>query len=178
MSLRATVAILDASAAAPSPPANRGALYVKSADSHTYWRNAAGTEYRISGNEVVDSGWIAATLAGTWTNFGSGWHTAAYRKIDGVVYLRGLVTGGTGTILTLPAGYRPAATLMFPVVVQTWTATTELTSGGVTAHTHTMTRNNVGSRSDVTAAGAVSVGTVPGFAGYASLNNIVFPAEA
>ena len=54
--------------------------------------------------------WIAPTLLNTWANVGAGFATAGYYKdACGIVHLRGLVTGGTAsTIVTLPAGYRPA----------------------------------------------------------------------
>ena len=60
--------------------------------------------------------WNVATLAGTWANHGIGWPTAAYRRVRGVVYLRGLVGAGTGTILTLPVGYRPVLREIFVTV--------------------------------------------------------------
>ena len=52
-------------------------------------------------------------FANNWTNYGSGFASAAFRKDPfGRVHLRGLVKGGAllGTIFTLPAGYRPAGT--------------------------------------------------------------------
>lgn len=54
---------------------------------------------------LTDSGWINMTLAGAWAT--SGGITPAYRKLNGVVYLRGRVASGTGTIATLPVGFRP-----------------------------------------------------------------------
>lgn len=65
----------------------------------------------------ADSGWLNATLENSWVNFGGSFATAQYRKIGSLVELRGVIKDGTSTdgttMLTLPAGYRPAATLIF-----------------------------------------------------------------
>lgn len=56
------------------------------------------------------SGWIPLTYANGWKDYGGGWEPGAYRVVDGVCYLRGLLLGGTysggTTITTLPAGAR------------------------------------------------------------------------
>ncbi len=57
--------------------------------------------------------WIAATLENSWVNYGSGKAAASYTRDPlGIVRLRGAIKNGTTTagttILTLPAGYRPA----------------------------------------------------------------------
>jgi hypothetical protein len=65
-----------------------------------------------------DAVWQVPTLAGSWTNYGSGYNPAGYRKdASGFVHLRGLVTGGSAvsTIFTLPVGYRPAYRNLFMV---------------------------------------------------------------
>lgn len=63
--------------------------------------------------------WRAATLQNSWVNFGSGWTNAEYMKdSQGIVHLHGLVKSGTiGSVpvLNLPPGYRPSATVTFPV---------------------------------------------------------------
>lgn len=61
--------------------------------------------------------WAAATLSGTWTNmYGAPYAAAGYNiDSDGVVRVRGTVGGGTGAIFTLPAGFRPANNMFFPV---------------------------------------------------------------
>jgi hypothetical protein len=53
--------------------------------------------------------WIAPTFQNSWRAFAAGWSTPGYRKIGDIVYLRGMVTGGTSpsTAFTLPAGYIP-----------------------------------------------------------------------
>lgn len=61
-------------------------------------------------------GWTAPTLLNGWVNYGSGYSTAGF-YIDpfGIVRLRGLVKSGTPTtIFTLPAGYRPPDSKLFP----------------------------------------------------------------
>ena len=56
-------------------------------------------------------------FAGSWKNFGGAFETAAfYKDPGGLVHLKGLVDVGSGTIFTLPAGYRPAKTEVFTVV--------------------------------------------------------------
>jgi len=57
----------------------------------------------------------------SWVNLGGGSATAAFKKdVGGNVHIKGLVKSGVvgaGTpIFTLPAGYRPGATLIFAVV--------------------------------------------------------------
>jgi hypothetical protein len=48
-------------------------------------------------------------FAGSWVNFGGSDSTAAFRRErGGIVRLKGTVKTGSGTIFTLPTGYRPA----------------------------------------------------------------------
>ncbi len=51
-----------------------------------------------------------------WTNAGSSWQTAAFFKDqEGIVHLKGLVSGGTDShAFDLPAGYRPPKNAVFP----------------------------------------------------------------
>tara|TARA_B100001564_G_C20470527_1_gene592415 strand:- start:46 stop:861 length:816 start_codon:yes stop_codon:yes gene_type:complete len=65
--------------------------------------------------------WIAPTFGTNWGNYGGTYNTAGYyRDGDGIVHLRGLVTGGsygsTGTIFTLPAGFRPGGRHLFSII--------------------------------------------------------------
>lgn len=57
------------------------------------------------------TGWISATLAGTWANTGGEYAPASYRMDElGNVHLRGSVGGGgvlPALVFTLPAGFRP-----------------------------------------------------------------------
>jgi hypothetical protein len=102
----------------------------------------------------ADTGWITPTLLNSWTNYGSGWNTAGYRKIAGIVYLKGLVTGGTqGTVVyNLPAGFRPIGGMHFANV----TSTAGAGSG------------NVNANGDILARGTT---------GYWSMDNVSFPAD-
>jgi hypothetical protein len=60
-----------------------------------------------------DTGWIDLTLLNGWVNYAVGTYpSAGYRKLNGVVYIRGLLKNGTVTAQTplanLPVGFRPA----------------------------------------------------------------------
>lgn len=76
---------------------------------------------------------IAPTLAGTWTNLGAGQPDVTYWKDPfGMVHLEGAVTGGgADTIFTLPAGYRPAAAQLFPVVANAVFSYLQIATTGV-----------------------------------------------
>lgn len=75
-----------------------------------------GSNWVVPGD---DTGWITPTLLNSWSNLGSGYVAARYRRLNGIVYVQGTVTGGTVTsgtnILNLPAGFRSSATMQFPV---------------------------------------------------------------
>lgn len=64
--------------------------------------------------------WTDATFAAGWSNaYGAPSPAVGYGKdyAKGIVYLRGNAQGSaTGTIFTLPAGFRPSADLIFPAV--------------------------------------------------------------
>lgn len=58
--------------------------------------------------------WQTPTLTNSWVNYGSGFNDAGYMKDSlGFVHLKGMVKNGTSgsAIYTLPAGYRPLATV-------------------------------------------------------------------
>lgn len=61
--------------------------------------------------------WHDLTLANSWVNVGGAFQTAQYRAMpDGTVMCRGSITSGTATTFaTLPAGWRPPATVQFAV---------------------------------------------------------------
>lgn len=68
-------------------------------------------------NSIV--GVTAPTLLNSWANAGGANAPAGYYKDgNGRVYLQGRVAGGllTQEVFTLPVGFRPAATVSFPVV--------------------------------------------------------------
>jgi hypothetical protein len=61
-----------------------------------------------------DQAWIPLAYQNGWVDYGAPYGAGAYRKDAlGFVHLQGLVkNGGAGTVIaTLPAGYRPAATV-------------------------------------------------------------------
>lgn len=78
----------------------------------------------LYGNNQTSSGtpvpavetWHALPLSNGWANSGGAVQVAQYRAMpDGTVVCRGSITGGVATTFaTLPAQYRPAATLQFP----------------------------------------------------------------
>lgn len=138
----------------------------------------------------ADTGWVAATLASGWSNYGSGYAAAAYRKWRGVTFLRGLVkragNAAADTILTLPAGYRPGGIGLYASVVAgmanvpTTDPPSEPFSTGVVNSIP-----NVAVRVDVSTSGAVTLNNgfaETGFGGgdvaFLSLAGIIFPAEA
>ncbi|WNV90319.1 hypothetical protein [Umezawaea sp. Da 62-37] len=67
------------------------------------WGDGATTDY-----------WRLLTLLNGWTNYGTEWSRAMYRRgVGDLVEVRGLVMNGTANhVGTLPAGFRPATTLL------------------------------------------------------------------
>lgn len=91
-----------------------------------------------AGSTIAQEAWTEpSTLLNSWVTYSGTFHPFGYMKDSmGFVHLRGLIKSGTANgIYTLPAGYRPAKTVMF--------ATATNPSG-------------TSSRVDVTAAGGVS----------------------
>lgn len=69
-------------------------------------------------SRASDEAYTDATYLNSWVDYGITHNKAGYYKtIDGVVRLQGAVKSGTigQPIFTLPAGYRPAKTLLFTV---------------------------------------------------------------
>lgn len=65
---------------------------------------------------ATNIGWITPTLTNSWSNVGSGFYSASYYKdLNGRVYLKGVVTGGSGSIFTLGSGYIPSGEIRIPV---------------------------------------------------------------
>ena len=68
---------------------------------------------------IDDTTWTApASLSNSWVNYGTPYANVGYRKVGGVVFIRGCVKTGTppSTLFTLPAGYRPSSQRMISVV--------------------------------------------------------------
>lgn len=95
-----------------------------------------------------------------WGNYGSTWETAGYIRKGGVVYLRGLIGGGTVTsgtvIFNLPVGYRPTSDKHF--------ATTAAASAAAFALLNVMANGDVKTND-------------PFSNTWASLANISFPID-
>lgn len=79
--------------------------------------------YRTVTGEMVDYWRSAGTMSNGWVNLGAPFASAAYRKEDSYVQLRGLVRNGTldpsggatSNIFVLPSGFRPESRLVFAV---------------------------------------------------------------
>jgi hypothetical protein len=80
-------------------------------------------EYRLV--PTTGDAWISPSLTSPWINYpgGGNYQPARYKKLaDGMVVVEGLIASnsvsvsGVSNIFTLPAGYRPTATLVFPTI--------------------------------------------------------------
>jgi len=69
--------------------------------------------------------WQTPSLATPWINYpgGGNYQGARYRRlpdrtvvVEGLIASNGVSVSGTSTVTTLPAGYRPTATLVFPTI--------------------------------------------------------------
>ena len=69
-------------------------------------------------DDGVDTGWVAPNLLNGIQNYGNGQADARYRKHYGVVYLQGVITGGSAndTIFQLPEGMRPQDKNVFTAI--------------------------------------------------------------
>ena len=66
----------------------------------------------VPANANVDTPWADMPMVNGWGNYGAPWETGMYRRVGGVVYMRGLIrTGGAqatqAVIFNLPVGFRP-----------------------------------------------------------------------
>jgi archaellum component FlaF (FlaF/FlaG flagellin family) len=89
-----------------------GSTYLKMGTGDVLWNGDS-----VSRNKPAVA-WRNATFLGSWTNFGSGFHNAQFRRMGDVVELRGLVRGGAqgSTIFNLPVGFRPLSRVLVPTV--------------------------------------------------------------
>lgn len=86
--------------------------------------------------------WQSVTLNAGWSNTFGAPYPSSSCIIDstGRVSMRGTVNGGIGTICTLPAGYRPLVTMLFPTIANAVTGRLSVDSAGdVTLTTGTAT---------------------------------------
>lgn len=109
--------------------------YTKSATSATVLRAQEGTpaSVHVAGEKFVhaptaadlvgDTAWHEVGAAGepafqnSWVNYGSGYSTAAFRKLSsGLVMLKGIIKGGANgnVAFILPPGYRPKEDQAYP----------------------------------------------------------------
>lgn len=76
-------------------------------------------EYIYNGTDWVQrSGspvWVTPTMENSWVSFGGAYQAPRYSKVGDIVTIQGHVKSGSllTAAFTLPAGYRPAATLTF-----------------------------------------------------------------
>ncbi|SUB30738.1 Prophage tail fibre N-terminal [Yersinia pseudotuberculosis] len=84
----------------------------------------------FTANKIANTPWIPLTLQNGWLPL-QGYHNAIYRKINGVVYVEGVITAGAWgesvVIANLPAGYRPSADQVSVMPIS------GSTQGGITA---------------------------------------------
>jgi len=84
-----------------------------------------------------DTAWTAVTYSNSWVDYGTGHNATGFRKVGTRVVLRGAMKSGTinAAAFTLPAGYRPTATVEMAVYSNNGTGSTEaivtITSAGV-----------------------------------------------
>lgn len=115
-----------------------------------------------------DSGWINATYAGTFQGYGTSWGNAQYRRINGVVHMRGLsrLSGANDysplTVFTLPVGFRPVGMWHLFIVAAA--------SGSM--------RVNVYDDGRVTTEGAIAGSPNISSSGWFSLAGVSLPADA
>lgn len=115
------------------------------------YRDPADGQWKTLFNGIstfsTDTGWIDLPLQNGWTNYGGQWETAQYRRVNGIVYLKGLIKPGTTTtqtvIATLPAGFRPKDDSHIDMAnsadtmgrINIWSSTGEIRVNGYTAAT-------------------------------------------
>lgn len=117
------------------------------------------------GNGMILDRWRTPAYATNWSDYNGGWEVGGYRMEAGnIVRLRGLIkhttTTATGTMFTLPTGFRPNNTHIFTCTSQ---------GAGAT---------NGGSRVDVNSSGDVYIvgHLANGGSAYISLASITFEA--
>lgn len=84
----------------------------------------------------VDTGWQSPSFASGWADYGGGFHTCQYRRINDMLYLKGLLkrtganVGSLTTIYTLPSGSRPVGAC----AMSSWGSPTGSGEGGMTIY--------------------------------------------
>lgn len=171
-------AIVCTSTTRPGSPAKGDQIYETDTKTEFTWDGAA---WQYTGGD--DTGWITPTLLNGWIPYGAGYTTPAYRRKNGIVYLRGLIRSGTvgssTPFFVLPSGFRPPSST-YHIYTGTVGGITSGAASTGTAHTHTST--NHGGRINIGGSSASSDGYVttesPIGNGWVSLDGISFIAEA
>lgn len=91
-----------------------------------------GTVWVATGPQPATT-WVSPTLNSPWTNYSGGWQAARYtRDAMGTVFIEGLVNGAPSpsVIFNLPAGFRPAAGLIFSTVANNGFARIDVAANG------------------------------------------------
>lgn len=78
----------------------------------------ASLDSRLDILEGNMSSWSTLTLLSPWAVYGGEWAVPRYRKIDGIVYLEGLIRStvvppSSALIATFPVGFRPPGNTLF-----------------------------------------------------------------
>lgn len=102
------------------------------------YQSGANAGTTLKDYDGMASAFEAPTVAGGWANLSG--HVAGYRRdANGVVRLKGVVTGGafasTTVLFTLPTGYRPSETIDLPALNRN-SSTNVLTTGHVRINTN------------------------------------------
>lgn len=116
-----------------------------------------------------DTGWIEMSLQNGWTNLDpSSFDSAAYRRLNGMTILRGMLNGGTRTggtvIANIEAGFRPS------LGGSGQTSHTDVTAGAPTA-------DGSSPRVNIRENGDIAVNYLPATS-WISFTWITFPADA
>ena len=82
--------------------------------------------------KLGDTGWINLTLINGWAPAFSA-EVPQYRRLNGIVYFRGMPSGGTQpSVAAIPAGFRPASPLRSTAKVGSTFTATAVTALGIT----------------------------------------------
>jgi hypothetical protein len=112
---------------------NPAGTIVKAASAHTSGASYDATKWAAAGAD--SGGWATPTLSTGWSAAGGVFAAPSYRRDAlGYVHLRGTLAsaaGLTGTIYTLPAGFRPAAAQRFPAASALLHGAVQVGSDGV-----------------------------------------------
>ena len=90
----------------------------------------------IQNSFAADTGWVDASLINGWIQFDITTHgPISYRRIDGLIHIRGIATQPTGASQTLPAfvlptGFRPVRKVILSGMTGAGTARYDIEPGG------------------------------------------------